>query len=271
MSAVIVKQRGWKAKFVYMRYCQKIFRKDPKKAGEKKISVSRKKYGGGAHSLHLSTLKPSSSRPFSFNAPPISFLSIPQSPALLATRCQPGGIQSQKLYHEWCIRWKNAFTLASTPPTVVANTVMEKCEGYGDENVLWNREGVGECCLISSRGNASARPELQLMGRKKKISLNIFHKGVMNLCGSPRGAEGRRRSLPTPESVRWRRRRSFAPPFSAGAHRGKTGVPVSHVNNEFLIWAPHEILISGILAHQGEIQNQIRGSWLSGWSARRPI
>lgn len=69
------------------------------------------------------------------------------------------------------------------------------------------------------------------------------------------------------------RRRSFAPPppFSAGAHRGKTGVPVSHVNNEFLIWAPHEILISGILAHQGEIQNQIRGSWLSGWSARRPI
>lgn len=43
-------------------------------------------------------------------------------------------------------------------------------------------------------------------------------------------------------------------------HRGKMGVPVSHVNNEFLIRAPHEILISGILAHQGETQNQIRGS-----------
>lgn len=43
-------------------------------------------------------------------------------------------------------------------------------------------------------------------------------------------------------------------------HRGNAGVPVSHVNNEFLIEAPHEILISGILAHQGEIQNQIRGS-----------
>lgn len=48
------------------------------------------------------------------------------SPALFTTWCQPGGIQSQKLYHEWCIRWKNAFTLASPQRAVVANTVMEK-------------------------------------------------------------------------------------------------------------------------------------------------
>lgn len=34
-------------------------------------------------------------------------------------------------------------------------------------------------------------------------------------------------------------------------HRAKACAPVFHVNNEFLIWAPHEILISGILAHRG--------------------
>lgn len=33
--------------------------------------------------------------------------------------------------------------------------------------------------------------------------------------------------------------------------RGGTGHAPSRVNNEFLIEAPHEILISGILAHRG--------------------
>lgn len=75
--------------------------------------------------------------------------------------------------------------------------------------------------------------------KKKKNSLNIFHKGAMNLCGSPRGAQ-RRRSLLAPESARLHCAAAefcppHRPPFSAGAHRGKTGVPVSHVNNEFLI------------------------------------
>lgn len=54
-------------------------------------------------------------------------------------------------------------------------------------------------------------------------------------------------------------------------HRGKAVVPVFHVNNEFLIWAPHEILISGILAHRGRDKIKSGGSWLSGRSAYRPI
>lgn len=180
------------------------------KVFEEKIEDSL--FWGGAHSLEmLVNTKAKQFKTIFFSCPPISFLSIPQSPALLATWCQPGGIQSQKLYHEWCIRWKNAFTLASTPPTVVANSIMEKCEGYGDENVLWNRKGIGKCCLISSWGNASARPELQLMGRKK-ISLYIFHKGAMNLSRSPRGAE-RRRSLLAPESARLHCAAEICPPL----------------------------------------------------------
>lgn len=70
------------------------------------------------------------------------------STAPFTTWCQPGGIQSQKWYHEWCIRWKNAFTLASTQRAVVANTVMEKYEGYSAESALWNQESIYECCLI---------------------------------------------------------------------------------------------------------------------------
>lgn len=105
------------------------------------------------------------------------------SPALFAsTWCQPGGIQSQKLYHEWCIRRKNAFTLATTQWAVVANTVMEKCEGYGDENVLWNREDICECCLLLSWGSTTE----DITTAYKEIP-QYFYKGRMNLSWSPGG------------------------------------------------------------------------------------
>ena len=100
-----------------------------------------------------------------------------------STWCQPGEIQSQKLYHEWCIRWKNAFTPATTQWAVVANTVMEKCEGYRDENVLWNREDICECCLLLSWGSTTE----DISTAYKEIP-QYFYKGRRNLSWSPRGA-----------------------------------------------------------------------------------
>lgn len=92
------------------------------------------------------------------------------SPASFTTWCQPGGIQSQKWYHEWCIRWKNAFTLASTQRAVVANTVMEKYEGYSNKSASWNQENISERCLIQSKGDELV-PEPQLWHRFPNISI----------------------------------------------------------------------------------------------------
>lgn len=152
--------------------------------------------------------------------------------------------QSQKLYHEWCIRRKNAFTLATTQWAVVANTVMEKYEGYGDENVLWNLEDICECCLLLSWGSTTEDITIAY----KEIP-QYFYKGKMNLSWSPQGHVAKSIfacmcACPLILCIH-----EFC--LLLLEHRGKATVPIFHVNNEFLIWAPHEILISGILAHRG--------------------
>lgn len=108
----------------------------------------------------------------------------PSAPLAASTWCQPGGIQSQKWYHEWCIRRKNAFTMATTQWAVVANTVMEKYEGYGDENILRNRKGICECCWGSTTEDITAA---------YRENPQYFYKEGANLSWSLEGTEQKKK------------------------------------------------------------------------------
>lgn len=142
----------------------------------------------------------------------------------------------------------------------------KKYEGYSDNGALWKQESIfwlSSNAEQRGRGGAGGRTPAQEEIPQYPLSCG------MNLSWRPHGVWQRLALLARGSAYLIACMHEFR--LLPQDHRGNAGVPVSHVNNEFLIEAPHEILISGILAHQGEIQNQIRGSWLSGWSAYQPI
>lgn len=114
---------------------------------------------------------------------------------------------------------------------------MEKYEGYADENVLWNRGDVCECRLLVSRGSSAedVTPVKMRMFFIFNTSTEVGKVGLEVLVGSVASAHLYYACMS----------------FVSFSCRTRQSGSFFGVNNEFLIWAPHEILISGILAHRG--------------------